>query len=222
MIKNQLFLTAISSAVLFGFVGATAVNADCSAYGNCGGNGKNLIIDKQVGLPESGNTFTSVNYIDNLSTKDTRFKTNQHIFFKLRVKNTSDKVMQNVSVTDTLPKEVSFIEGSDVYLTNGQDITVTSKDLQPNEERIYYIKTGVKNANVGTTCAINKVYAKASINGVVQEDSDNSQFCIQNDTNKRFEGLNEFPKTGPELAIALGLGQVGLLFAGLKMRKISK
>lgn len=220
MRKKSFFLTAATVLALSGFV--LASNA-AHAEGSYGVNNtyNTLVVDKFVNIPRSGNTFTSNTYVDNLLTKDGCFATTDNVYFMVKVKNVGDKTMNSVQLTDILPREVSMVEGSGVFMTEGNNVIITAGDLAPGEEKIFYIKTNIVNANAGTTQTLAKVYGKGNINGVLYEDSDSSQFCIENKTNKKFEGLTMFPKTGPEHALGLLAVQVALIGAGLKMRKIS-
>ena len=194
------------------------VNADYGCqYGNCPPS-QSILIDKLVGNVNANNNvdITTLNYVDNLGTADTRFHANDMVAFKLRVQNTSSVVLYSVNVTDTLPSYINPIQGPGSFDANSRIISFNAGDFQPGQEKDYYMKVQVVNASLlpadkGLFCLVNT--AEASTNNV--SDTDNAQFCVE----KQVTGVTAVPTAGPEMGIVLMAGELTTLGVGFFLKK---
>lgn len=210
----MIFLTAF----LF-LVGTADVLAQYGPYGPYGVPvTPSILVDKMVGNPvgvEKGGT-PSVQYVDNLGATDYRFSPGQEIFFKVKVKNTTEEALEDVTVEDFVPSYLEPVEGPGEFDEISRIITIEAGDFAIDEEKVYVFKMQIYPqdklpADKGLFCLINK--AKGYTNQVSDEDS--SQFCIE----KEVLGAVEVPAAGAEFGLALLFGQLTTLGAGLYLRR---
>lgn len=182
---------------------------------------QSILIDKMVGRPDSSTTkggLTNVEYVDNLTPSDTRFKPNQDVYFRLKVKNTSNIGQTNVTVRDYFPSYVSPVEGPGSYDDNSRMITFNAGNFSPDEEKVYFIRVRLVGQNLmpadkGLFCLINR--ATASNDNVSDEDT--SQFCVE----KQVTDVVKVPQAGPEMGVLLMGGEMAMLGLGLYLKKKS-
>jgi len=217
------FALIAAFVTIFSFFAVSPVRAQYGQYGQYGGttSSDSILIDKQVGKPitTSKGGSTSIEYVDNLTTSDAHFQPGAEVDFKIKVKNTSNNVLDNVTVTDTLPSYIEPIEGPGTYDSNTRIITFSAGSFAPSEEKVYYLKTQLYGQDKlptdrGLFCLTN--YAKAYNNNA--SDDDSAQFCIE----KQVIGSSQTPQTGPELNYALLAGQIALLGVGITIKKKAK
>lgn len=225
--KGARVVTILVSYFLFlvSAQGAFAQYGQYGAYGAYGpygqGESNSILVDKMVGM----NTVTSkggqttITYVDNLSSSDKRFKADQIVTFKVKVKNTSDHKLTGIVVRDILPSTLTPIDTFKGYNASNQIITLAD-DLQLNagEEVVMIVKTRVVSqdklpTDQGVICNANK--ASASNDKVADEDI--SQFCIEKDV----IGVKTQPTAGPELGLGLLALQMLGLGSGIYLKKKS-
>lgn len=222
MISKQTLSKTIAWAVLaFLILSTMQVRADSGQYGQYGSGqpSHKILIDKFVGKPtttKGGNV--EANYVDNYSASDTRFKPEDVVLFKLKVKNTSNEKLTGVTVKDTLPGYVEALEGPGSYDANSKTITFNVGDLNAGEEKVYYLKTRVFKQNQlpadkGVMCLVNK----AEVYNNKVRDEDTAQFCVE----KTVTPGTTVPKAGPEMGLALMAGNAVALAAGILLKKRS-
>lgn len=180
-----------------------------------------ILIDKMVAKPYTPTKGGVVNtqYVDNLTPSDPRFSPGQEVMFKLRVKNTSNVTLNNVTVKDYVPAYMEPVEGPGTYDSTSRIIMFDAGSFAPNEEKTYYVKMQLYSqdkmpANKGLFCLTNKgqVY-----NGYASDD-DSAQFCVE----KTVVGVTTAPKAGPEAGILL-LGAQGILMGvGYSLKKLTE
>jgi len=196
------------------------VNPVAAQYGQYGGETPSyaILVDKMVGKPtQTKGGSQTVTYVDNLSPSDPRFSPNQEVWFKVKVKNASNRNLTGIQVTDYVPNYLIPIEGPGKWNLEQRTITWDAGDFSIDEEKVYYIKMQVYDQSLlptdkGLFCVINKVDAKK--NNVAYDD-DTAQLCIE----KQVVGAKKVPQAGPEMGVLiLGLNvlTIGL---GLTLRK---
>lgn len=173
-------------------------------YGQYGGETPSygILIDKMVAKPDTDQ------YVDNLSVSDPRFSPSQDVWFKVRVKNTSNKNLTNVEVRDYIPSHLEPLEGPGTWNSDTRIITWNAGDFNVDEEKTYFLKMRVLSANnlpadKGLFCVVNRADARNENT----YDDDTSQLCIE----KKVQGVTTVPSAGPEL----GLGLVAVEILGL-------
>ncbi len=222
--KNQVFFSSLFIA-LIAFVMAGSIvnsagnNGQYGQYGQYGGTAQpqNIIVDKTV----STNSKTKggvVNFVDNLSANDPRFTPGQNVSFRIKVKNTSDKVMENVTVTDYVPTYVEPVEGPGTFDKNNRTITYTIAKLNAGEEKTDTLTMQIVSqeklpADKGLLCIVNR--AQAGNNNASDEDT--SQFCVE----KMVTGVSQVPTAGPEMGLAMLAGSFATLLGGLTLKRKS-
>jgi uncharacterized repeat protein (TIGR01451 family) len=145
-----------------------------------------IMIDKSVFNPSSNS------YVDNLSVTQHNFLPGQEVKFKLVIKNTGDKDLWSIDVSDKFPKEVEFVSGTGNYDKNSHTLTFKVDGLKPNESTDREIRVKIKNAadiHSNMQCPTN--FAEAKVENMI--DQDTAQFCVS----KQVLGeTKELPKTG--------------------------
>ncbi len=166
-----------------------------------------ILIDKTVAIPNNTNT-NSASYVDNLSPSDPRFHAGNDVWFKIRVKNTSDRTLTAVTVKDFVPTYILPLEGPGTWDLDNRVISWNAGDFSIDEEKTYYVKMRVYDLSMlpsdkGLFCITNTVEARNN----VAYDDDSSQICIE----KTVSGVTKVPSAGP----GMGLGLIALEMFGL-------
>lgn len=181
-------------------------------YGQYGGPSYSysILIDKMVAKPNTDE------YVDNLSVSDPRFAASQDVWFRVKVKNTSNQDITNVEVKDYVPSYLEPLQGPGTWDANTRIITWNAGDFAVDEEKAYYLKMAVYSQNdlpadKGLFCIVNKVDAHSDNT----YDDDTSQLCIE----KKVAGVTTVPSAGPEMGIILLSGELLALSAGLFINK---
>lgn len=190
-------------------------------YGSCPPS-QSILVDKFVGktVVTSKGGLTEIEYVDNLSSSDPRFKPGNQVAFKLKVKNTSNTTLSNVIVKDFVPLYLEPIEGPGTYDSASRTITFNAGDFAASEEKVYYLKMqfssqGNLPADQGLICVVNKV--NASANGVSNEDT--AQACVEKQVTGVTPGVTRVPQAGPEMGALLLTGQFLALGAGMFLKR---
>jgi uncharacterized repeat protein (TIGR01451 family) len=209
---NKLFYIAIA---LFAYlVSATAVSADygCAPYGGECPTASQIVVDKMIKDPRSKGDV----YVDNLILSDYVFSPGEDMIFKITVKNTGNKTVDNVKVFDTVPTVNNYVLLSGDSRESIRELTRDLGSLSADETKTWFIRMRVKPAGelpAGTTCgdphAINRVQVSAD---TMPNTYDASSFCVQ----KTVLGVTTQPEAGSELIlISAGLmALAGIGFAG--------
>jgi len=207
-------LAALVAIVVF-FLTVKTSFADYGQYGETPSYG--IIIDKMVGKPDTSQTdYNNVQYVDNLSPSDPRFKPVQYIYFKIKVKNTSSDKITNVTVKDYVPAYLSPVEGPGSWDSTNRIVSWNAGDFNVDEEKIYYLKMQIYSqkdlpSDKSLICLINKARAENEKTA----DEDTAQYCLE----KQVLGVSTVPSAGPELGIILFGGELIALGTGLFLKK---
>ena len=217
--KKYLITFAVLFFLMLSVLGA--ISNVSAQYGQYGGETPSyaILIDKMVGKPSQNKGATEYEYVDNLSPSDPRFSPGQAVFFKIKVKNTSNRDITNVEVKDYVPLYLEPIEGPGTWDEKNRIISWNAGDFKVDEEKVYYIKMKVYEQNNlpsdrGLFCIINKVTATSS--GPYDEDT--AQLCIE----KQVMGVSKIPSAGPELGMLVLAGNLLTAGVGMYLRKIKK
>ncbi len=210
---------------------ASSVNAAGYGESNCQivyGGGEvcqdqvKFTINKMVQKPNKGGE-----YVENLTSNDTKYQPNQNVNFKIVIENTGDRDIENLNVKDMFPEYLSFVAGVGNTNAGAREINFTIGKLAKGQKVEYVItaKTADSNklpANQAITCTVNNVTATAKDGTQAQ---DNSQVCIEKNvlgatpTPQIYQKptVKEVPATGPELFGLAALVPAGL--AGFYLRR---
>ena len=208
-------LAFLLGVMCYGLSGKTAF-ADCvGQYGQYGQPCPSyaIIVDKMVGKPGSSNDATVYEYVDNLSLSDPRFKPDQIVFFKIKIKNTSTTKLVGMEVKDTIPSYLDPMEGPGAYDSTNREITWNAGDFNVDEEKVFYMKMKVLSqanlpADKGLFCVTNFVKTNSSN----AYDDDTSQICIEKQV---AAGTVQVPSAGPEMGLFLFTGEMLALGTGI-------
>lgn len=209
----------------FAFYASPAFADSCSGqygqYGSCAPS-MSIAVSKMVGKPDTSVTKPEdASYVDNLIPSDPRFKADQTVYYRIRVRNTSGTKLYNVTLKDFVPSYINPVQGPGTYDPNSRIITYAVGDMDANQENIYYIRMQVVNQNnlpsdKGLFCIVNKAEAYND----KTYDSSTSQLCIE----KQVAGISTtksavLPAAGPEMGlILLGLN-IAFIGTGLALKR---
>lgn len=181
-------------------------------------------IDKKVQRITKGGEF-----VDNLSMNDEKFAPEQQITFKITVKNTGDKTIEDLDVADILPQELVFVSGPGNFNASTRTLSyrIESLDAGKTHENTFVVKSKPASelpADKGIICTVNTARSVAQDNSTAQ---DTSEVCIQKSVPQKpgtpqvFKGgtVKETPSTGPEMLALIGLVPAGA--AGMYLRRKS-
>lgn len=172
-----------------------------------------VTIDKLIGKPGlSTKGGASLEYVDNLGMSDFRFKPRDDVFFQLKVKNSTDQKLENITIQDFIPPSLDPIEGPGSFDEKSRIVTISVGAFAINEEKIYTLKMRVfpqdkLPSDKGLFCEINK----AEVRTDKLSDDDTSQFCVE----KQVTGVQKVPSAGPEAGLLLTFGEGALLGVGI-------
>ena len=202
-LKKIIFLTIL----LFYLLNPSRVEGNY-IYGGVGRPGQ-ILVDKTIKNPISGEWF------DNLDSSLVVFSAQNIIDFKIKVKNTGDKKLSNINITEILPPYVDFLSGPGEYKSDSRELSWSIGELEAGGEQLYDLQLKVWEAEKlpqgGTICVANRVEAEAE----GQKDVDTSQFCLE--TRILAE---EIPKAGIDPQLALQVTACLMMMGmGLKLRK---
>ena len=210
-------ITTLFVLVFSIFIFASSVSAECvgqySQYAPCPSYAIN--IDKTVGIPGTSPDANSYQYVDNLTTSDPRFAPDQVVFFKAKVKNTSNIKLTNVEVKDVIPSYLEPLEGPGSFNSTSREITFNAGDFEVNEEKTYTFKMKVLPQNSlpadkGLFCVTNLVKAATSN----AYDDDTAQLCIEKQVT-----AETVPSAGPEYGTILFAFEIALMGTGIYLKR---
>jgi uncharacterized repeat protein (TIGR01451 family) len=214
---NKLYILIIAFVSLFA-IGTTKADAQygCPPYGAECPPASVLVVDKTIRDPRAKGDV----YVDNLTLADYKFAPGEDVIFKITIKNTSDKSVENVEGIDTLPLLNDVLLASGDTRSTIRQITKTVGTLGAGETKTWYIRSRVKGATEipnGTVCgdpkAINRVVVRSKD---MPDTSDTSSFCIQ----RSVLGATKQPEAGSEMVILAG-GLLSLAAIGFFGNKYS-
>lgn len=206
--------------LLFSISFLLTTNQVVGQYGQYGqpSQSYSILVDKMVGKPGTSTDATVYQYVDNLSVSDPRFKPDQIVFFKIKIKNTSTTKIVGMEVRDTVPSYLDPLEGPGTYNSTTRKIVWNAGDFEVDEEKTFYLKMKVLSqsnlpTDKGLFCVTNFVKATSSN----AYDDDTSQLCIE----KQVVSAKKVPSAGPEMGLLLLAGNILGAGFGLYLKKRS-
>lgn len=193
-----------------------------------------ILVDKLVAYPRTlANEKVEYVYVDNLGSSDYKFKPNQYVYLKIKVKNTSSNQLTNLIGYDYVPSYLNpYLQEENKkkpspepkYDEKTRLLTFTVGTLAAGEEKIYDLIFRIAPQNElpqdkGIFCIVNKTEVKNNEVG----DDDSSQFCIEKDLVSQQviqpEPPKKIPDAGPEHGLLIVSFSSLMGFAGLKLRR---
>lgn len=235
------YLLSLFSIIVITLVTATVVYAqNTNGCQPIFGGGKsceqegNLLLDKKLRTPGA------TTWVDQANITDPKYGPDQAVVFQISVRNTSNRAIDNITVTDVFPQFVRFTRGPGTFDASTNTLTVPIKRIEAEKTTNLVIEgqvgTAVSLPSNPALCVVNVATAKQGRN----TSTDNTQFCIQtpgiqpsaqaapNSANPnqpqpsqplvlQSPNVATSPKTGPELLSLIGLLPAGL--GGMYLRK---
>ncbi|MFO0704081.1 MAG: hypothetical protein U0525_05165 [Patescibacteria group bacterium] len=212
----------------FAFLALSVAPAFADSYGYYGSTPVTSCIafDQTISNPASKNL---TDFIDNITVRDTKYKPNQVIMAKAKIKNVSNLVIPHVKITSVIPEYISYISGQAVLNKGASEYTINIGDLQPQEEKIYYItyKADAEGELPNQALTIFQNTLKAS-GDICETTEDSAQMIIEKQVlgettkgGKQPLSYTKYPSTGPEYGYAVLALNSALLGAGIYLKKRS-
>lgn len=188
-----------------------------------------ITLDKKLRHPQSNN------FVDHLDITDATLSPNTPVIFQLHIRNTSNRAIDDILVTDIMPQHVSFTKGPGTYNKETNILTYTIERLEPGQTQTLTVEGLVASKlpqTNGAVCVVNQATATKARN----TSSDNTQFCLgtgvaTSSTSQQTErttppvmatpNITKAPSTGPELIGLIGL-VTGVTSGILLRRKASE
>ena len=222
--KNILIVTLSVITIM-----VSAVPVSAGSYGSYGGYGGSppsdcLSIDQTVSNPAITKT---IEYIDNITPQGAKYKPNQALYARVKVKNNGNEIVPNVVIMNEIPKCFTYIGGPGSLNKGGNVLTISIGDMNPQEEKVNYVtyKVGEPTCfpNQPIYCATNKMTVQGDICNAVE---DNAQLCVEPQVLGLTKGglpidVKETPDSGPEFGMLLVGAQLALAGAGIYLKKRS-
>ena len=179
-------------------------------------------IDKLIGQPIDSKGGVTYNYVDNISVNDYIFSPLNYLFFKVKVKNTSNIDLNNVVIYDYKPDYSELFSDPGIYDDSNKILTINVGGLKANEEKEYLIRGRVLSADQlpatgKISCPTNRVRVESDS----ASDEDNTQYCVQNKAKVTPAPVKTVPKAGPELNFVILVGTGALFYLGIKLKPTS-
>jgi hypothetical protein len=223
--KNILVAT-LSAITIINFAVPVLAGSSYGAYGGYGGSPPSdcLSIDQTVSNPAITKT---IEYIDNITPQSAKYKPNQALYARIKVKNNGNEIVPNVIITNEIPKCFTYIGGPGSLNKGGNVLSISIGDMNPQEEKVNYVtyKVGEPTCfpNQPIYCAINKMSVQGDICNAVE---DNAQLCVEPQVLGLTKGglpidVKETPDSGPEFGILLVGAQLALAGTGIYLKKRS-
>jgi uncharacterized repeat protein (TIGR01451 family) len=232
---KKISLTLLATgAFLFSSIPVAAGNDQYGQYGQYGQQPgdtpyesptqpvESLIVDKLVAYPGTVNSSDGIamdRFVDNFSPNDKRFNPKSRVIFRVKVKNTSNVTLEDVTLKDYIPGYMEPVSGPGNFDVDTRVITYVIPEIKPGEEKIYDFEMQIVDqdslpSDKGLICLTNK--AEAYTDKVSDEDS--SQMCVE----KKVQNITTVPKSGPELGLLILAGNLFGIGAGTYLTKFKK
>jgi hypothetical protein len=176
----KLILKTLSTIMLFAVsVSLSSVPVSAGMYGGYGGSPPYdcLSADQTVSNPAITKT---IEYIDNITPQGAKYKPNQALYARIKVKNNGNEIVPNVVITNEIPPCFTYIGGPGVLNKGGNVLSISIGDLNPQEEKVNYITYKVGDPtcfpNKPIYCVLNKMRVQGDICNAVE---DNAQLCVE-------------------------------------------
>lgn len=133
-----------------------------------------LVIDKKIRNPQTDQ------FVDHLNITDPRYAPDQTVVFQVTLRNTGNRALEDITVTDTFPQYVSFSKGPGEFDKAQNTLIFAFNKLEGGQSRSFTIEGKVASAQSiqatgGVTCVVNQARGEKDRN----VSTDNTQFCLQ-------------------------------------------
>lgn len=227
---KKFFLFFLLSVLYFLFPSSAKAEITCQPIY---GGGQTCITTGTISVNKTVmNPKTNI-MVDNLGINDPKYGPGFIVTFQLAITNTTNSVISQIDVRDTIPQFMNFSAGPGNFDQATKTLNFRIENLNANETRVFNVLGRVVDVNnlpnSSIVCVVNQVNAVTNQGATAQ---DNAQFCIEKNllpttvttTKGGFPVLSptdvtSAPKTGPESLILLSLIPTGI--AGFALRKYS-
>jgi uncharacterized repeat protein (TIGR01451 family) len=166
-----------------------------------------IIIDKQI------RPITDDKFYDNLTTDQKLFIEGDTLEFKIRIENSGNQTLNNVKLTDNLPKYLSLMFYPGVFDKTSNSIEADIGTLNAGQFKEYIIRAKVVDLPVANIACENQQINKAKVVSDTASDSDEAKYMT---------ACKVVPTTGPNDMAVKTLIIVVMTMIGVCFRKYSR
>lgn len=197
---NKLTWITACAALTLGYFGFS--QPAMAQYYSQGESKYSIVVDKTI------SDIKDQNYYDNIASNKKIFREKDQIDFRIVVENTGNTSLQNIKLTDTLPKYLQVINSFGSQKDNRVETTIDN--LEVGQTKTYNIR-----ATIANTPAESYADQKWQLTNRVCVSNDKANDC---DNASYFVGGKVIPVTGNETLIlqTLIMGLTGISALGLK------
>ncbi len=142
------------------------------------GGGSSCVTNKKFTLDKKIKNLSGA-YVDSLGINDDKFGPGSEVVFRILVVNTTNNALKNLTLTDILPSQLSFVSSDNggKFDTQNRSVTVNIASMDKAEQKLITIKAKTPAADKlgdAPLCLVNQAF------GAVGRDKadDNSKFCV--------------------------------------------
>lgn len=162
-----------------------------------------IVIDVVVSNPAISKT---VEYLDNTTASTGKYKPNQAVIARIKVKNTSNRALTSVKIVNEIPQCFSYIAGPGMLNKGGNSLTIDVGDMSAQEEKVFYVTYKVADESCFPLQPITCVSNKITVHADACNAQDTAQLCVERQILGTTKGgqplvVNQTPDTGPEFAL---------------------
>ncbi len=142
------------------------------------GGGSSCVTNKKFTLDKKVRNLSGA-YVDSLGINDDKLGPNAEVVFRILVVNTTNSTLKNLTLTDILPSQLSFVSSDNggKFDAQSHSVTINIASMEKTEQKLITIKAktpATDKLGDAPLCLVNQAY------GAVGRDKadDNSKFCI--------------------------------------------
>lgn len=142
------------------------------------GGGSSCDTNKRFSLDKKLKNLSGA-YVDSLGINDDKFGPNSEVVFRILVVNTTNSTLKNLTLTDILPSQLSFVSSDNdgKFDPQNHSVSVNIASMDKNEQKLVTIKTRTPGADTlgdSPLCLVNQAFGTQGRDKA----DDNSRFCI--------------------------------------------
>ncbi len=163
---------------------------------------KSMFVDKQV------RAFGMDRFYDNLDASTKSFIVGDLVEFIIKVENNGLTELNNIVITDYLPKNLEIVLSDGTYNSTDRTIVWKKDVMIVNEKKEYYFRAKIVNDNINSGVYTNVVKGSAS----TVEDQDTSSYVLG-------KGTSVIPRTGASNLLVGTIFSLSSIAGAIALRK---
>lgn len=146
------------------------------------GGGQTCVQDRDFSVNKQVQEPGSKDFRDNLTATSNRFTSGQTITFRITIKNTANGDLSNLTITDTIPRHLTYTKGDGTFDKSNQTFSAKIDKLEKGKSKTLTLVTTVITADKlpsvpSPLCLSNQASAKVGN----KTSTDITTFCVNNE-----------------------------------------